>query len=103
MFALWRGIQELEELGVRGNLIEGDSKVVVEWVLGFEFPWIFLDKVEKIWKVMSTFGFKIVWVPRSANLSANEMALSGCGCPWKLSPSFRLLGRSLYVSFGGLI
>lgn len=33
LFALWRGIEELERLGVKGSIIERDSKIVVGWAL----------------------------------------------------------------------
>lgn len=63
LFALWRGIMELEALGVRGCLIKGDSKVVVGSVLGSSCPWLFLDKIEKIRNTISIFDFKIAWAP----------------------------------------
>lgn len=34
LHALWRGILEIEELGVIGSILEGDSKVVVDQALG---------------------------------------------------------------------
>lgn len=77
LFALWRGILELEKLGVRGSLVEGDSKVMVDWVVGSLCPWLFLDKVEKIRHSITSFDFQIAWAPRLANSTADALARQG--------------------------
>lgn len=38
LFALWRGIAELEALGIRKSLVEGDSTIVVGWAHGSSCP-----------------------------------------------------------------
>lgn len=63
--------------GVRESLVERDSKVVVDWVMGTLCPWIFLDKVERIRHSISHFDFQIAWVPCSANSAADVLARQG--------------------------
>lgn len=48
LHALWRCVLLLDELGVVGSILEGDSKIVVGWALASMCPWIFLDKIKRI-------------------------------------------------------
>lgn len=64
LFAIWRGILELEELGVQVSFVEGDSKEVAGWALGSLCMWMFLDKIEKIQHSIATYNFKIAWASR---------------------------------------
>lgn len=74
LFALWRGILEFESLGVIGNIVEGDSKVVAGWACGSQCPWIFLDKIEQIRHIISIHNFQIAWSRWSANFAGDDMA-----------------------------
>lgn len=80
LLALWRGILELEQLGVPGSLVEGDSKVVVGWALGPNCPWLFLDKIESIRHIVASLVLKVAWAPRPVNLVADVLARLGLIC-----------------------
>lgn len=77
LHALWRGFLEMKGLGVVGVILEGDSKVILSWTSGSRCPWKFLNKVDKIQYSISSYGFSISWVPRAANLAAEELARQG--------------------------
>lgn len=68
---------ELELLGVSESLVEGDSKVVLGWALGSNCPWIYLDKIERIRRIIASFEFKVAWVPWSVNTAADVLAHQG--------------------------
>lgn len=108
LFALWRGILELEKLGVRSSLVEGDSKVVVGWMVGSLCPWQYLDRVERIRQSIASFDFKIAWIPKSANSAAGFSQAGGyfwiqiCVillCNWGFSLLFLLLGFFFFLVY----
>lgn len=73
----------MEELGVADGTLEGDSKVIVGWASGSLCRWIYVDKVERIRHSITSFGFLVSWVPRTANSATDETA--GFICLLKLS------------------
>lgn len=80
LYSLWQGVQKMEELKASGVVIEGDSKVVLNWASGSICPWKFLDKMDRIQHSISDYAFVVSWVPRKANSTADEMARLGLNC-----------------------
>lgn len=53
LYALWRRVSILEELGAVESIFEGDSKIVVGWAAGSLCPWKYLNKIHWIHHTMS--------------------------------------------------
>lgn len=117
LFTLWRGILESEKLGVKGSIVEGDSKVVVGWALGSQFPWIFLDQVEKIrhtisqclWvfldqvekirHTISLHDFQVTWAHRLANSVTDDMTCREVSLSMKIVNSFFVIWEGFVCNF----
>lgn len=94
LYSLWRGVLALEELGAHGIILGGVSNIVVNWAVGFPYPWCFffhdrrrpgvladlcpwcyLDKVDRIRHSMALTDIQCVsWAPLLANSEADELA-----------------------------
>lgn len=67
LYALWRVVMVLDELGVVGSISEDETVIVVGWASVSVCPWSCLDKVDKICHSIEAYGFSVSLVPRSAN------------------------------------
>nr|DAD34640.1 TPA_asm: hypothetical protein HUJ06_005280 [Nelumbo nucifera] len=78
--ALLMGLRCVKSLNISSVVVEGDSKVVISWMLNQqEGPWRFSHQINEIRVIQLQLHCVFRWIPRNLNSIADALAKSGVG------------------------